>query len=191
MAEAVEAPKKPDAKMIPETDLIALREGSKSRERKWKEQLEEATRKIEDLTAREKVARLSAEDDEDVKAVKKYLLDKEEEIDKSRAKHEKELASFQERERGVRAKELAADYKQRGVEIDPESLLSSEDMERVALDRYSEFLAEENKKLKETKTPAPSVFESTPAGTSKKMPKDMTDEEFAEFEKTIKSKVGY
>ncbi len=192
MADTVEAPKKPDTKMIPETDLIALREGSKSRERKLKEQLEEANRKVEDLTAREKVARLSGvDDDDDVKAVKKYLLEQEEEINKSRAKHEKEVASFQEREKGVRAKELVAEYKQRGVEIDVEALLNSEDMERVSLDRYSVFLAEENKKLKETKTPEPRVFESISAGTSRKMPKDMTNEEFAEFEKTIKSKVGY
>ncbi len=48
MADTVEASKKPDTKMIPETDLIALREGAKSRERKLKEQLEEANREVED-----------------------------------------------------------------------------------------------------------------------------------------------
>lgn len=190
MAEAVEV-KKPDQKLVPEADLIALREGSKSREKRWKAELDEAKQRIEELTDKERIARISADDDDDVKAVKKYLLDREEEIKKLRAKYEKDVASYQEREKGVRARELVAEYKQRGVEIDADALLSSEDMERVALDRYSAFLAEENKKLKETKTPEPGVFESTPAGTSRKMPKDMTTEEFAEFEKTIKSKAGY
>ncbi len=192
MADTVEASKKPDTKMIPETDLIALREGSRSRERKLKEQLEEANRRVEDLAAREKVARLSGDDDDAIKAVKKYLLEQEDEINKARARYEKDVTSYQERERGVRAKELAVEYKQRGVDVSVESLLNSEDMEKVALDRYAEFLAEENKKLKETpKPPEPRVFESTPAGTSKKQVKDMSDEEFAEFEKTIKSQKGY
>ncbi len=190
MADAVEA-KKPDQKMVPETDLIALREGSKSREKRLKAELDEAQRKIEELSDKERIARLNGVDDDEVKAVKKYLLEEEDRVNKLRAKHEKDVASYQERERGVRARELAAEYKQRGVEVDLDNLLNSEDMEKVALDRYAAFLAEENKRLKETKPPEPSVFESTPAGTSKKMPKNMTDEEFAEFEKTIKSKAGY
>jgi len=190
MVEAVGAVK-PDQKMVLEADLIALREGSKSREKKLKAELEEAERKIEELTDQNKIAEVSADDDDAVKAVKKYLLEKEREINKARAKYEKDVASYQEREKGVRARELAAEYKQRGVEIDLDSLLNSEDMEKVSLDRYAAFLAEENKKLKETKAPEPSVFESTVAGTSKKQPKNMTDEEFAEFEKTIKSKAGY
>lgn len=184
-AETVESPEKESPKGIPGSEFKAFKEGAIRREKKLKEQLEERDAQIASLQGELRIAKMDVDDADDVKAVKAHLLERESEVNKKLQQHQKDLTSIAEREKKVRAQELAAEYKEKGLTVDVESLLSAEDMDRFTLDRYAEFLAEENKKLKE-KSPESRVFETGAVSVSRKQPKDMTDEEFADYAKELK-----
>ena len=183
MADLIEV-KKNDQKVVPLADFLALKKGSADREKKLKGQLDEALEQVSGLQSQLDIAKVDVDDDADVKVVRQDLLKRDKELRDGRAKHEKDLTAFAEREKVVKAKELVADYKARGVELDLDTLLGEEDMERKALDQFASHLAEENLSLK-TKEPVKptSFFESTMISSSKKQPKDMTDDEFKQFVK--------
>lgn len=178
--------KKDQPKMVPESDLIALKE----RVRKLTSQLSEKDTKIAELSTSTselqkqlKAAKANLEDDDEVKEVRQYLLDEGARIAKLEAEHKTRESSMTERERKVRAKELVADYAAKGLTLKEDDLLTAEDMEKHGSDSYTKFLAEENAKLKsQPKQGTPeSVFDGGPGGIVKKQPKDMTDQEFTAY----------
>ena len=164
---------KPKAKMVLEADLIAVKKGAKETERRLKEELAEIKEALAQAQTEAKVAKIEAvdRDDDEIKEVKTYLLEQEKKIRAERTKHEENLASFKERERGVRASELATKYG-----IDREVILAEEDMETTSVNLYAERLAKENEELK-TKTPE-SVYERGAGGIAKKGVWEKTPEEF-------------
>ena len=162
---------KSKAKMILEADLIALKKGSIEREKRLKEELATIKEELAQSKAELKITQTDVEDEEEVKTVKKYLLEQEKKIRAEKTKLEEDLTSFKERERGVRASELATKYG-----IDRETILAEEDIETTSLNLYAERLAKENEELK-TKT-SESIYESGTPGIVKKGVWDKTDEEF-------------
>lgn len=165
-------------KTVPESAIISLRESTTKEIRRLKEELATTRTELSKSTSELKIAKVNMEDDEEVKKVRDYLLDREEELNKRKATLEEDLTSFTERERGVRAKELATKY---GVDV--ESISGEEDPEKKALELYAERLAQEKQALVEKQVSAESVFESGPGGTIKVQPKDMSD---ADFDKHVK-----
>ena len=93
---------------------------------------------------------------------------------------ESDLTSFKGREKGVRAKELAAEYAAKGLSVKSEELLDVEDMEAELHNKYVEFLAKENEELKK-KPSSPEVFESGSPGKITKTVKDMDAKEFDSY----------
>ena len=186
--------KKPEPTVVSMADFLALKKGSLERERKLKEQLGDKDRKISELESEAIIAKVDVEDEGEVSTVKQMLLRQDKELRDERARQGKNVASFLERERKVRAREIVAEYKLRGVELDSETLEGEEDMERVALDRYAEHLAEENKKLKEATPEKEELFEMANVGFTKKTIEDVNvktpegRQKLAEIEEDLKQK---
>ena len=163
--------KKPAAKMVPESDLIAFKTGSLGREKKLREELVQSTGRVSQLESELKIVKANDEDEGEISAVKQYLLDKEKDIANQRAELDKDLASAKEREKEVAVQTLASKHQ---VEID--EIKDAEDPEKEALRIVNERLVKE----KEDGTPE-SVFESGTPGSVKAQPKDMSDEDFDKF----------
>ncbi len=196
-AKTVEPPKKGEDKSVSLTDFMALKNRSIETARRLKEQLQQAKSTITSLESAVKVAEVNGEDDDEVKGVKRLLLDEKKKIDQERTQHEKDLAVFKERERAVRVKELVAEYG-----IDAQSLSDEEDVEGAALRLYTTRLSEEKRELEvqlaaketpkvETSPESKTIFETGPVSTTHKEPRDMNTEEFTQFEKDLKRKAGY
>lgn len=167
-------PKGGKPKQVSEADFIAFKKGSLERERRLKKELVEAKQGLSQAQAELKIAVMDADDGDEVKSVKEHLLSLEKTIREQRVKLDGDVASFNEREREVRVKELSAE-----MGIDESQLLEAEDIEATALKLQNERLAEENAKLKEGGGIAPeSVFEDSPGGAAKTQIKDMSDEAF-------------
>lgn len=155
-------------KMVLESDLIAAKRGAAGREKQLKEELAEARSAAAKVEAELRVAKLDADDDAEVKAVREYLIKQADEVAANRAKLEKDLGSFQEREGEARVQALATQY---GVAV--ELIKEAEDPEKEALKLYAERLAKEKAEA------APeSIVETGESVTTKKSVWDMTDEEF-------------
>ena len=152
-----------EAKMVPEKDLLAVA----ARRDKYKAELAEKDSLVAKLQAELRVAKLNVEDDEEIKAVKEYLLGLADSIDQREKKHSKDLADFEEREKDSRVKALAEEY---GVDLDV--IKDAEDPEKEAL-RIVARQAKENKE----KAPE-SVVDLSPSVTTKKNVWDMSDDEF-------------
>jgi len=162
---------KDDKKMVPESDLIALKKGSREREIQAKEELATLRGELADTRAELKIAKLNTEDEEEVRKVKSHLVDEDKELEAKREKLNSDLASLGERERGVVAKELASKY---GVDV--ESISGEEDLPSMkikALELHAENLAKEKEEASKE-----SVYESGPGGTTNKAVWDKTEEEF-------------
>ena len=170
--------KKPEPKMILESDLIVFKKSSTNREDKLRNELVDLKGKLAEVESALKIAKVNADDEGEVSEVKKFLFAEEKRIQGLQATYEKDLTSFQERERGVRAKELATEYG-----IDVESIGVEDDMEKAALRLYAGRLAEEKKALEEKKPTPESVFETGPGGVIKTSPKDMSDKDFDDYVK--------
>ncbi len=173
---------KPESKVVPLSDFVTFKKAAEGREKKLKAQLEEKAKEVEKAAGELRITKMNANDDEEVKTVKNYLLQKEQELRELEAAHSKRGTDLTERERKVKAKELVTDYKGRGVELDVETLLSEDDMDVYAMSKFSEHLAEVEKRVKET-PPSRAVYESTLASTNRKMPKDMNDAELEAYRK--------
>ena len=166
-------------KTVPLGDFITFKKASSEREKKLKGQLEETNQRIAGLEKELRVARLS-DDDDAIRAVKQALLEEKGNIDAERDKLNKEVASYKQRAREARVKQLAKDYS-----IEESEFESEEDFEGVALRIYSRRLSEENEKLKK-QSPKPNIYESTLMGSIHKQIKDMDVKEFAQYEKGLK-----
>lgn len=176
---ASESDHKVEPKMVRESDLMAVRR----REEKLKEEVAELKGDIANLTSELSVAKVDGEDSEEVKRVKDFLLAEEKRINKLMQDHEKEVASFNEREKESRVKALASQY-----QIEIADIESAEDPEKEALRIVNERLTKEKEVPKEPENPAEETFESSVAsGQIKKKFADMTDEEFKQAEEQMKA----
>lgn len=175
-------------KMVAASDLVAIKNILRDKEKRWEVERTALTQKVSQLENVVKIAKTNGEDSAEVEAVKKMLLDQDSEVATKRVKLDEDLNSYSKREREFRARELASDLKVKGVEIEPDALLDEEDMETKSKDLLVEFQAKEIERLKTQpsgKSPE-SVFEDGSGGVLKKQVKDMTDAEFAAFEKHLK-----
>lgn len=175
-------------KMVPESELLTIKGIMRSKEKKWEMRETELTGQVSQLQNQLKIAKANGEDSEEVRLVKQDLIDQAKELETKRSKLDDDLNSHTKREREFRARVIAADLKSKGVEVEVESLLDAEDMERHSKDLLVDYLAKENEALKkgpQERSPE-SVFERGSGGLFKKMPKDMNREEFAELEKNLK-----
>ena len=186
--------KKNDQKMVPLDDFLAFKNASREREKKLKGQLEERDSQISKLQTDLSVSQVDMDDDDAVKSVRAMLKEENKALETNREKYNKDVTSLSERERKVRAMELAAEYGQRGVSIDYETLLEEEDMEKSVLTQYAEFLAEKEKKLV-SPSELKSIFETGPVSpVSAKAIADIDvttakgRAELADVEKTLRAK---
>lgn len=183
-----QTPNKGQPKVVPVGDLIAYKKSAQERERKLREELAKANTENASLrTDVEKfsqISELDTSDEVEVKRVQKLLLDEAKELKKERGKLGSDLAGFKEREKSIRAKELYAELKGKGVEIEESALMDAEDMEAKATDLYVEHLAKENDELKH-KEPE-SLYESETPTIIKKDFKSMPEKEFQESYKSMK-----
>lgn len=173
-------------KMVPEKDLIAVKQISKDKEKRWDAERVQLTNQVKQLQDEVKIAKASGTDSEEIEIVKKHLLDQAEALKNDRVKYDEDLNSHKKREREFRAKELASSLKAKGVEITSESLQDEEDMDGKAKDLLVDFLAKENENLKKSPSSQESVFESGSGGVLKVMPRDMTKDQFDAFETKLK-----
>ncbi len=190
-AKAVEVPAqepaKPIPKMVPESDLIRLKKGSEARERKYREELQGLTARLTELEVGSRFTNLKVDSEEEIGKVREYLVKQANTLEEKSRKLETDLASFKEREREVRAKELAVEYG-----ISSEDLLGEDDVASAASRLYAERLAKENEELKKKVTnPAPPpVYDTGSPTTAKKPIMDMNEQEFAQFEAELKRKAA-
>ena len=177
-------------KMIPERDLLAVKEQVK----KLKEEIAKERTTRAELEAKLMVADITDVDDEDVKAVREYLVEKETELAQREAalrQRDEEMGeketTFKERERDSRVQALASQYKLDAKQI--EDLTTADDPEKRALELVVERLTSQKgeEMPKEEKPSAEEIFEGTPAGGKvKKSPLDMNSKEFAVYEAQLK-----
>ena len=170
-------------KMVRESDLLAV----KSQLKGFKDQLSSKDAEIVRLTSELKAAKVNLEDDDEVKDVRKWLIDRAAELDERQSEQEKikqdieeREASFKGKERGSLVQTLASKY---GIEID--AIKDADDPEKEALRLVVE------REAGEIKTPAEKTFETTPAGGRvKKDVWKMKPDEFQEYEQELKEKAG-
>jgi len=168
-------------KVVPESDLIAVKRKAQEIEKRLREELAELKGKLAEAESELEIGATDVEDDEEVKKVKTYLKGEDNKIKQERAKLDADLAAFQERERESRVQTLASQYQ---VEID--AIKDAEDPEKEALRLANERLAKEKEEA-ETKASPESVFEHGAGGIVKKPILDMNDAEFEAKEKALKA----
>ena len=176
---------KEDQRMVPLAELVDFRRKARQREEELKGQLNERDARIVSLEDELKVVSADVEDDEKIKNVRSYLLTASKKLDGERAKHLKTVTEIEERERAVAVKELVAEFRSKGVDVDTETLMDEKEPRLKCMELYAAHL--EGKTKEEEKTPESKIYETGAHGVIKKMPKDMDDKEFAEYEKTIKA----
>ena len=174
---------KEDQKMVPLAELVDFRKKARQREEELKGQLNERDQTIGSLQDELKVVGADMEDDEKIKSVRNYLLSERKKLDGERAKHQTAVTDIEERERAVAVKELVAEFRSKGVEVDAETLMDEKEPRLKCMELYAAHLEQE----KEEKTPESKIYQTGAYGVIKKMPKDMDDKEFADYEKTIKA----
>ena len=183
--------KKDSQKMVPLSELLAIKISSKERVKKLEAQLKDAEDRVISLESDLEIAKSGA-DDEEVADVKKHLLEEKREIEKARKAHEKDVATLKEERRVVDAEKIVARYKAKGLDLDIEALQAEEDMTSYALDHYVDFLERREKKppasKEEEEEELSEVHENETPTVVKKQPKDMTDAEFDKFVATEREK---
>ena len=163
-------------KMVPESQLMAVKNKASEELRRLKEELADKVAELANAKSELEVSHTDVEDDEEVQKVKAYLLSREKDINSKEAKLQKDLASYEEREKESRVQSLASLHQ---VELD--AIKDAEDPEKEALRLVNERLSGElEKKASE------SVFETGSVGIVKKKVADMDDKEFEEFEQRLK-----
>ncbi len=169
----------PSKKVVPESDLMAV----KAILKKVQEELSKTKEELTQTKSELKVAKMTEVDDEDVKKVRDFLLNTETELNKKQTeldKREESLketeASVKEREKEARVQALASEY-----EVEVDAIKEAEDPEKEALKLKLGRLA----KGKE-ESPAENTFETQSGGVVKKNIENIdvtTPEGRKEFEK--------
>jgi len=178
----VQSVKKDDRKMVPESDLIALKKRNEKLEdtvSSLKGELADTKAEVVNVRSELKIAKVDSEDAGEISEVKQYLLNEEKRLNQLRTDMDKDLTSRQDtltkREREVGAKELVEKY---GVDFES---ISGEDnlagMEKKATELYTERLARENEELKGKEKNSPE-YETENPSIVKTTVKGMSDEEF-------------
>lgn len=178
-------------KMIPESDLIKFKKGAEGREERLKTENEGLRTKVTTLTteastakAQLKTVKSNLEDDGEVSELRDYLLKEDEKNQANSSKNEQDRTSLDKREREVRVKEIVAEYKSKGVELDSDEIVKADDMDNFAVAAFNDHLAKENEALRKGETPenpnSPESVLDINTGTpiSKKKVADMSNEEF-------------
>ena len=181
---------KSEVKMIPLNDLLALKQASANREKKLREELRVAQGKITQLESEVNIVKTNTDDDEEVSAVKTYLLKQQKDLNEKLAKYEAEKSEFSERDRKFKAQELATKYG-----IDVSAIEDEENIEHKALELYADKLAKERDELKtKVATPAvpgqPQIYESLTTGLVRKSPLEMNTKELADYEAQLKAQAS-
>lgn len=165
---------KPQPKLVPESDLLAVKKSMKSELDKAKEELAKIRTQLAETQAELEMANTDVDDTDAEKQIKAYLLGERKkleqekaEVEKGKVKYQEDLAAFQEREKESRVKTLASEH---GVELD--AIKDAEDPEKEALRLKAERLTKEKEAI-EKKTPE-SSFETAQTGIVKKQPQDMS-----------------
>jgi hypothetical protein len=163
------------ARMVPESDLIAAKKAGEHREKVLRDQLAQVSQSVSRLENELKIAKANGEDNDEVRKVKELLLEQDRVLEEKRSKYEQDLASVSDRERKARARELVVDLKGKGVEVEVDTLLGAEDMDRHSKDLLVEFQAKEIERLKAqpAKGTPESVFDLGNGGVTKKSIKDI------------------
>ena len=167
-------------------DFLAHKKASGAREIKLKSQLADYDSQLKRLNAELKVAKLNGSEDEteEIKSVKSYLLDEKGKLEERITALEKRETEFSAKEKTVRLREIGTEYALTKKEL--ESLEDEEDIEKAALKLYNKKLAKQVEDLKKGGGGG-SFYENANVGNLRKMPKDMTDKEFEEYEKRLKA----
>ena len=177
---------KPEVKMIPLNDLLALKQASSNREKKLREELRVAQGKITQLESEVNIVKTNTDDDEEVGAVKTYLLKQQKDLNEKLAKYEADKGEFAERDRRLKSQELATKY---GVDLS--DIDGEDDIEHKALELYADKLAKERDELKQRvaspSTNQPQFYESNTSGIVRKSPLQMNDKELADLEAQLKA----
>jgi len=160
---------KPKAKMVPESDLFAVKKPRDAEIKRLKEELATIKQRGVELEAELKIAKMDDGDEAAVSEVKKYLLKRESDLNEKEGKLNKDLTSVAEREKEVAVKALASEH-----QVDIDAIKDADDPEKEALRIVAKRLTE---KAEETPPPE-SVFESRTPGIVKKDAWAMSDEEF-------------
>lgn len=173
--EPTKAVEKPKAKLVPESDLIAIKRKYQDIEKKLRGELAEIKGKFAEAQAELEVTSTDVEDSDEVKRVKSYLVGESKKVQAERAKLEEDLASFKEREKESRVQTLASKYG-----IDVESIGSEEDPEKKAYEIVAERLTKEKEELQKNVPPVSpeSVLEHEAPSIKKVSPKDMPVADF-------------
>jgi len=177
---AVQQDKKPEPRLVPETDVIAVK---KAHER-TKAELSELKAKLVDIESERSLIGGLGDDEEEVDKVKTMLLEREKALNKRQAQLDKDLTSLKEREKESRVQSLVSKY---GVNIT--DISDSEDPEKKALELYAERLTKEKEELVKAKEKSPElIYESGSMGKLHKQPRDMTEKEFEDYVKSLRKR---
>ena len=173
--------KKSEPVMVRASDLVAV----KKQLEKMQEKLAKAESDRNQFQSQLKIAKTNLDDDDDVKAVRKMLVDQAAEIDAKQAELDEAIKALGEKETDLSKREKVSWVKTLATEhgVEEDAIKDADDPEKEALRLKAERLS------KEIKSPAEDVLDSTPgSGIVKKQIKDMTDEEFAVKEAEMKAK---
>ena len=183
------ADQKSPEKGAPQGDVLGAMHRWRKEAERYKNELDKVRRELAQTVSQSKkleqqleVARAEKPDDVLSEAEKK-LMTRWDEIQDERHKLEEDLTTFKERERQMRAKELATE---KGIDV--EALLAEEDIDSAALRLFAEKLAQENEELKKSQG-STSVYESATPTVIKKNVWDMSTQEFKEHEEKLKREV--
>ena len=193
MTEPVGPKKEKAVKTVPESDFVAFKRAAIERERRLKAELEEARGQVSQLQSDTKFLDLDVDDSDGVNAVKRELLRRERELNQKTSAVEKREAGATEKERLASARMLVADYQQRGLDVDVDSILAEENPELYLRDKMIEHLLAE-KETSQGEKPSETeaqIYESIPAATNSKIPTDYRDDKaMSAWEADLKAKAA-
>jgi len=189
--------KKEDPKRVSLSELIEMRNKYREKIARLEGQLAESNSKISSLEAELSVVDDGLEEGEKAKKIREYLHTATTKLEKSKAELEKKVAALKERERKATIKELVADYRSKGLEVDAEILEGEENPELKVRDLYIEFLSQRDAKKDEAdEEEEAEIIETGPVSSkiidvSTLNPNSPDDRaKFAEMEKSLKAKTA-
>jgi len=187
--------RKEGPKRVSLSEHIEMRNKYKEKISQLEGQLEESNGMVSSLKAELSVVDEGLEDGEKAKKIREYLHTTTTKLEKEKADLSKKVASLTERERRATIKELVANYRSRGLEVDAETLEGEENPELKIRDLYIEHLSQRDTEKEETdKEEDSDIIETGPvsskivdvSGLDPNKPSDR--EKFLEMEKSLQAK---
>lgn len=188
---------KPADKLVPESQLLAIKIPLENKLKKSQEELNKTTERLRELEAEKEAGRLTIGDgtEEEINIVKRELLKKNTELSKKEQELKAREESLSERELKIKRADLVNDVRKKmkdehGVDVPAELLTDAEDIEKTALgfvlQKLKALAQKEDDKGKRTS----SKFAVGGAGTAQKNVMDMNQTEFAEYRKGLKAQAA-